>query len=75
MPSRLRNTDDDKTFGATFKDAHICVTHFIEVYDYSVLNDGLIVALAVRGIGIVGSHVMSVDGLRNSSWYIVCHHT
>jgi hypothetical protein len=34
MPSRLRDTNDGKTFGATFKDAHIYVTHFIKVYDY-----------------------------------------
>jgi hypothetical protein len=52
LPSRLRNADGDKTFGATFMDTYIYVTHFIKIYDHSVLNDSFVMALAVRGIGI-----------------------
>jgi hypothetical protein len=47
-PLRLRDDGNIKTFGETFKDAHIYVTHFIKVYDYSVLNNGFIMALATR---------------------------
>jgi len=52
-PSTLRDDSDDKTFGETFKDSYVYVTHFIKVYDYSVLTDGFIMALAARGVAIL----------------------
>jgi hypothetical protein len=52
-PSKLRDESDDKTFGETFKDSYLYVTHFIKVYDYSVLTDGFIMALAARGVAIL----------------------
>ena len=42
-----------RTFGDTIKGALIYAIGFIKVYDYSALVDGLIVALAARGVGIV----------------------
>jgi hypothetical protein len=54
VPSRLRDdSDESKTFGETFKDSYVYVTHFIKVYDYSVLTDGFIMALAARGVAIL----------------------
>jgi hypothetical protein len=53
MPSRLHDdSDEPKTFGETFKDSYIYVTHFIKFCD-SVLTDGCIMALAARGIAII----------------------
>jgi hypothetical protein len=53
MPSRLRDdSDEPKTFGETFKDSYIYVTHFIK-FCGSVLTDGCIMALAARGIAII----------------------
>jgi hypothetical protein len=52
-PSRLRDDSENKTFGETFKESYIYVTHFIKVYDYSVLTDGFIMALAARGVAIL----------------------
>jgi len=55
MPSKLRNDSEHKTFGETFKNSYIYVTHFIKVYNYSesVLTDGFIMALAARGAAII----------------------
>lgn len=53
MPSTLRDDSDNKTFGETFKDSYVYVTHFIKVYDYSVLTDRYIMALAARGVAIL----------------------
>lgn len=52
-PSTLRDDSDDKTFGETFKNSYVYVTHFIKVYDYSVLEGGFIMALAARGVAIL----------------------
>lgn len=52
-PSTLRDDSDDKTFGETFEDSYVYVTHFIKVYDYSVLTDSFIMALAARGVAIL----------------------
>ena len=52
-PSTLRDGSDDKTFGETFNDSYVYVTHFIKVYDYSVLKDAFIMALAARGAAIL----------------------
>lgn len=52
-PSTLRDDSDDKTFGETFKDSYVYVTHFIKVYNYSVLTDSFIMALAARGVAIL----------------------
>lgn len=53
MPSKLRDDNEDKSFAETFKDSLIYLTHFIKVYDYSVLTDGFIMACAARGVGII----------------------
>ena len=62
MPSTLHDDSDDKTFGETFKDSYVYITHFIKVYDYLVLTDGLIMALAARGVAILcAGNQASVD--------------
>lgn len=53
QPSRLRSDSELKTFAQTFEDSYIYVTHFIKVYDYSVLTDSFIMVFAVRGAAIL----------------------